>query len=249
MQETRSFLENHLRRQSLWLKEHILWLLDTKVLEESKASTSRLQAIDIGCGPGYVMDIMRTRMNVKGVDIDPDMVAICRSRGLNVIEGSAESIQFNDKEFDVAYCSFLLLWMNDPVKVVREMSRVSRKWVICLAEPDFGARISYPSELAGLDEFLINGIKKDQGDPLIGRKLRGIFRDCGLDADMGIHPGLWDIDRLQGESDDEWKWIEMTAKDELSEDDIDRFKNIWNDALSKKTLFQFSPIFYAFGKK
>jgi SAM-dependent methyltransferase len=195
------------------------------------------------------METMKKRMGVKGIDIDPDMVSMCSSRGLDAVKGSAELIPFDDDSFDVCYCSFLLLWAKEPAKVVKEMVRVSRNWVICLAEPDFGGRISHPIALDGLNELIVKGLRADGADPFIGRKLREIFRKCGIDAEIGVHPGTWGIDRLRKESEDEWRWVEMTLGKVAQESEIERYRCIWQDSLDKGMLFQFNPIFYALGRK
>jgi SAM-dependent methyltransferase len=155
----------------------------------------RPSALDVGCGPGYVMDIFRPALAVKGVDIDGDMVALCKARGLDVKKAPAEKLPFKDGSFDIVYCTFLLLWVNDPAKVLREMARVSRKWVLCLAEPDYGARIDHPAEMADVGK-LVGDVMRDEGaDPHIGRKLRSLYRHAGLEAELGLHAGVWDLRR------------------------------------------------------
>jgi len=244
-----SGLVRHLRRQALWLKESYLWLLKTKILPEHKAREPPAHALDVGCGPGFVMDIFNEFLDVRGVDTDPDMVAMCRSRGFDVELAEAESLPFADEEFDVAYCSFLLMWTQDPAKAVNEMARVSKTWVLCLAEPDFGARIDYPAGLSPLNELLIKGLQKDGGDPFMGRRLRTIFQECGLGSEMGIHPGVWDVERLGREFEDEWRWVEMISGDEVDARELERVRQVWEEALRKGTLFQFNPVFYCLGRK
>jgi len=240
-------LERQLRRQSIWLKDSWGWVLKEKILKSESAGAGRLSALEVGCGPGFVMEIMKQFADVKGVDIDDDMVSACKSRGFDVSKGNAESLPFEDRSFDVSYCSFLLLWVKDPVKVASEMKRVSSRWIICLAEPDFGARIDYPDALSEISKRIIDGIKKDGGDPFIGRKLRMIFSRCGLKAEIGIHPGVWDIDKLRIEMEDEWRFINMTA---VSDNGIpEKLKRSWMKSLEDGSLFQFNPIFYAIAEK
>ncbi len=249
MPSIRGDLERQLRRQSMWLKDSWLWLLETKILGPEHVSTADVTALDVGCGPGFVMEVLAPIMDAKGIDIDSDMVNSCTMRGLEAIQGDGERLPFEDESFDLVYCSFLLLWVKDPASVLNEMKRVSKKWVVCFAEPDFGARLDYPDDLSSLTQLIFKGILKDGGDPFIGRKLRALFSECGMQAEMGIHPGIWGTDKLRIESEDEWKWIEMTAD---AIDDPVKFghlKAAWNDALEKGTLFQFNPIFYAFAKK
>jgi len=157
--------ERQLRRQSIWLRDSIAWIMREKVLDDDGAKT----ALDVGCGPGFVMDIMGEFADVRGVDIDEDMVMTCRARGLDVERASAFDLPFGDGSFDIVYCTFLMLWLDDPLSTLDEMSRVSRDRVLCLAEPDFGARIDYPEDLGPVRNLIIDGIRQRGGDPEIGR--------------------------------------------------------------------------------
>ncbi len=242
-------LDTQLKRQSVWLKESWMWLLENKVLSKEGTSTAGLKALDVGCGVGLVMEILGELLKVKGVDIDPGMVDEARKRGFDVSQGDALSLPYEDSSFDIVYCSFVLLWVRDPVKAVSEMKRVSKRWVLALAEPDFGARIDYPERLAKLTQLIIQGIREDGGDPLIGRKLRSVFSACGLKADIGVHPGVWDLDRLYAETMDEWRWIDMTVNVGGRREDLSVLRTAWIDALKRGSLFQFNPFFYAFAEK
>jgi SAM-dependent methyltransferase len=245
-------LVRQLERQSEWLKESWLWLVDDKITKIRKMRTLVTpisRALDVGCGPGFVMDIMRSEFEVEGVDIDPDMVDICKSKGFRTKQGEAKRLPFKDSEFDVVYCSFLLLWVKDPVKVVKEMARVSNKWVICLAEPDYGARIDHPEGVNGLNSIIANGIMDEGGDPLVGRKLGAIFSKSGLEAEVGVHPGVWNLERLREEFEAEWRFVEGFAKGRVPENELGTIKTAWRKALDEGSLFQYNPIFHAFAKK
>jgi len=243
----RKAMERQLQRQAGWLGESWLWLLRTKVLA---GLPGRPKALDAGCGPGYVMEVLGNELEIEGIDNDPDMVEMCRVRGLNVTRADATQLPFGDGHFEIAYCSFLLLWARDPLTVLREMKRVSKGWVICLAEPDYGGRIDYPSELEGLKDLLAEGIRQEGGDPFIGRRLRALFREAGMECEMGIHPGVWDIARLREESGDEWKWVDFAAaRTRADGKELDEAREVWREALGRGALFQFNPVFYALARK
>jgi len=248
MSDEKADLERQLRRQSLWLKDSWYWIIEHEILSNEPKGRGTL-ALDVGCGPGFVMEALRPILQPKGVDSDRDMVIACRSRGLDAVEGSADSLPFDDGSFDIVYCTFLLLWLKEPRAAVAEMTRVSRKWVACLAEPDFGGRISHPQELESIDPLIEEGIRNDGGDPFIGRKLRSVFRSCGLDAKVGVHPGVWDVGRLRAESEDEWKWVEMTTSGGREDSSLGKARAAWEGSLRDGTLFQFNPIFYAVARK
>ena len=154
---TKDFV-GQLQRQSAWLRDSLLWILQTKVIEPG-GYKSKPTALDIGCGPGFTMELFSTFADVKGVDIDPEMVKESRLKGLDTEEGAAERLPFDDGSFDIAYCSFLLMWVKNPLSVVKEMSRVSRRWVVAFAEPDYGARLDYPSELSAITKLVTEGYR------------------------------------------------------------------------------------------
>lgn len=215
----------------------------------SWAGRGKPSALDVGCGPGYVMEILADMFDVQGIDIDPATVAECERRALNARVADAHSLPFDDESFDLAYCSFLLLWVKNPEKVLSEMMRVSRSWIVCLAEPDFGARIDYPKEFSVLARIAEDGVRAEGGDPLIGRKLRSIFHQCGLDSEIGIHPGVWGIEKLREEAEAEWRYLELTARGNEERARLDELHPLWVRALEDGSLFQFSPVFYAFARK
>lgn len=245
---TQKEMDRQLSRQSMWLRESWMWLLGQRVLKGWRGH-HRPTALDVGCGPGHVMEALWEILDVHGIDIDPAAVEEAKGRGLDARQGDAHSLPYADGSFDIAYCSFLLLWVKDPAKVLSEMARVSREWVVCLAEPDLGARIDYPEELAPIARMVEEGVIAEGGDPLMGRKLRSVFRSAGLDADIGVHPGVWGIEKLREESEAEWRYLELTASDAGSSEALSRLKPVWDRAVRDGTLFQHSPVFYAFARK
>lgn len=240
--------DRQLSRQSTWLKESWTWLLKQRVMR-SWTGPQKPRALDVGCGPGFVIETLSPLLDVQGVDIDPAAVAEGLRRGLDLRAADAHELPFEDDSFDVVYCSFLMLWVKDPVNVLSEMIRVSRDWIVCLAEPDLGARIDFPDQLSVLARVVQDGMKKEGGDPLTGRKLRWIYQSCGLKADIGVHPGVWDIDKIREESEAEWRYVELTAQEGERSVDLSRLKPIWDRALADGSMFQFNPVFYAFARK
>lgn len=229
--------EGQLERQSDWLAEHWRWLLDTKVLP---SLPPRPSALDVGSGPGIAAASLSDRLDVTCLDIDPQAVARCRRRGMQAVRGDARALPFRDRSFDLTYCSFTLLWLHEPGKALREMLRTSRHAVLLLAEPDHGGRIDHPEALRPIRGLVIDGLRSEGADPLMGRKLRALCSSCGVDAEIGIHPGSWDRGRAISEADGEWKWIESTAGEGAAP-----LRDSWNAALAAGSLFTHSPVFYA----
>ena len=50
----------------------------------------RAPVVDVGCGRGEFLDLLRDAdLEARGVDLDLDMVTVCRERGLDVVQGDA----------------------------------------------------------------------------------------------------------------------------------------------------------------
>jgi SAM-dependent methyltransferase len=181
------------------------------------------------------MEVLGDRLSVTGVDLDPDMVAVCQARDLEVVEGNAYHLPFDDGAFDVVYCTFLIMWLDEPGRALAEMARVSRRWVLCLAEPDFGARIDHPEGLADVRDLVVEGFRARGADPFMGRKLRQLYSTEGLRVEVGFHPGVWDI--------------LVKAAPDMDPARMVRIRTAWEDALEDGTAFSFNPIFWAIGER
>ncbi len=240
-------MDKQLRRQAMWLRESWLWLLETKVIGKD-APEGRLSALDVGCGPGFVMDELKGMLAVKGVDVDVDMVTACNARGLDVVEASVYDLPYDDGAFDIVYSTFLLMWLDKPVQALDEMARVSKGHVLSLAEPDFGARIDHPPELADVRDIVVKGFRSYGADPHMGRKLREVYRWAGIPAEIGVHAGVWDSEQLRTEFPDEWDYVERAAhwRNPIR---LARIRESWEKALEMGTMFSYNPVFYALGRK
>ena len=87
------------------------------------------RALDVGCGPGVLAARLLDRLgpgNVCALDPSPPFVAAARERcpGVDVREGRAEQLPFDDGAFDVVLANLVVHFMSDPVGGLREMARV-----------------------------------------------------------------------------------------------------------------------------
>lgn len=241
--------ERQLRRQLDWLSESWQWIMRTEVLMGLSCDGGRPTALDVGCGPGLVMVLFNPSIDVTGIDIDPVMVRSARGRGLDVVHGDALDLPFEDGSFDIVYCSFTLLWVKDPTKALNEMARVSRRYVICLAEPDYGGRICHPKEVADLDGYLTDSLIEEGADPFIGRKIGHMMEIAGLEVETGVHSGVWSPKQMREEAEAEWSSISKAVGNRADKHTITRARSAWDKAVADGSLFLFNPIFYAVGRK
>ena len=237
--------EAQLRRQLYWLRESWSWIMGQRVLRAPERST----ALDVGCGPGLVMELFSPLMDIVGVDIDPAMVRRARGRGLRAVVGDALQLPFADRSIDVVYCSFTLMWVGDAEKAVEEMARVARRCVVCLAEPDYGGRICHPPEVALMDRPLVDSLRAQGADPFAGRRLGRCMEVAGLKVECGVHSGVWSPSGFQRESEEEWASLANDVAGLVDDRTLSETRAAWDRASADGSLFLFNPVFYAIGRK
>lgn len=98
--------------------------------------TAGQRALDVGCGPGALTEQLVARLGsdrVSAIDPSAPFVEACRARfpDVDVRQGAAESLPFDDDSFDAAGACLVVHFMTDPVGGLGEMRRVTREggWV------------------------------------------------------------------------------------------------------------------------
>lgn len=89
------------------------------------------RVLDVGCGPGGLTRELVDRLgpdHVVAIDPSPPFVETCRERnpGVDVREGVAEHLPFEDDAVDASLASLVVGFMTDPHAGVAEMRRVTR---------------------------------------------------------------------------------------------------------------------------
>jgi hypothetical protein len=131
------------------------------------------------------------------------------------------------------------------------MRRVTRPGgaVMALAEPDYGGRIDYPDKLALLGEWQIESLKRQGADPLMGRKLTGLFHKTGLESvETGVLGGQWSESPDWAAWESEWAVLESDLKKTFQDFESWKvIKDLDKSAYEKGERVLFVPTFYALG--
>lgn len=87
----------------------------------------RPKILDVGCGTGANLQMLSQFGAAEGVDVSPDALDFCRSRGLTrVKQGAAEHLPFADAAFDLVTGLDVVEHLDDDIAGLREMRRVLR---------------------------------------------------------------------------------------------------------------------------
>ena len=92
-----------------------------KIIEKYRDS-GRL--LDVGCGPGFFLEVLSDRWQPFGIDISEFAAATARSRGLNVIQGLFDASLFEKEFFDAVTMWNTLEHFTDPMKALLSANAV-----------------------------------------------------------------------------------------------------------------------------
>jgi ubiquinone/menaquinone biosynthesis C-methylase UbiE len=227
-----------LQRQAEMIEPARDWFITTKL------NSPFSSVLEVGCGCGDVLHEFEGDKFSVGLDINREYLMELKTLG---VLGDGHFLPFRNDSFDLVYCHFTLMWFCEPVVVIREMARVAKNWICCMAEYDYGARLDFPDEFSYIRDKLAKGIESDGGDPYVGRKLHGYFKEAGLKAEVGAYCHVMDQEQLLAGLESEWDFIsEFTDMNTTEQNELKRKEF---DSIKAGTRFLFTPIFYAIARK
>lgn len=100
----------------------------------------RARVLDLGCGEGDLLAHLAAtkQVNGYGLDVDPDNIATCIGKGVNVIEQDLDRGlgNFPDSSFDMVVMTDTLQAVRRPDRMLDEMLRIGAECVVTF--PNFG---------------------------------------------------------------------------------------------------------------
>lgn len=214
------------------------------------------RVLEVGSGTGVILaDLARSTPAARvGLDIDLPGLRFHRNHdpAARLCAGNGSSLPFRADTFDIGLCHYLLLWVNDSPAVVGEMARVIHPggWLLCLAEPDYGGRIDYPESLSAIGEQQRESLRRQGADPEMGRRLRSLLADAGLEAlRVGILGAEWIGTQAADEVGAEWSVLRNDLRGQVAEAILDRAEHDDRAAWESGRRVLYVPTFYAFGRK
>ena len=187
--------QRRLRRQAEELRQESNSLFDRIGLRSGG------RAIDIGCGPQGVLDLLSERVGstglVVGIERDDKSVAAARQfaagralKNVKVLQGDAAAVGLPSDIFDLVHARLVLVNIPNAEAVVGEMVRLARPGgMVASHEADYLPHFCDPPLRAWdrlLEIFKIysaaNGI-----DLFIGRRTHRLFREAGL-VNIEVNP-------------------------------------------------------------
>lgn len=231
-------------QQAGWTRDLRAYIFDKIKLNEAN------HVLEVGCGTGAILTELPNHIPLYGLDIDRDALAQCKAHITNasLIRGNALQLPYSNNSFDVVYCHFLLLWVNDPLQALFEMKRVARKYIIAFAEPDYTSRIDKPEELIQLGKWQTQSLKRQGADPGFGARLAESFFQAGMEI---IETGtIQSVEREASAEDWEMEWAvtESDLAGFVSFEDIQKWKRLDKAARERGERILHVPTYFAWGQ-
>lgn len=168
---------------------------DAEIMLDRIGVAEGWSCIDIGCGPGTMIEALGRRVGARGrvvaLDADPVFIEhvrrLAEQRGLRQVEavtGDAYRSELPRASFDLVHARFVASTTDGPEALVREAVALAKPGgCVAFQEPDFATLACHPahpaySELARLLEaaFVAVGC-----DVRLGQRLFGLLRSAGLE--------------------------------------------------------------------
>ena len=176
------------------------------VAERATQAKARGVAVDLGCGPGYLVVEMARRapgLQVTGVDLSEEMLTEAEdyarqhdmSEAVSFRKGDVQQIPFADGSVDLVVSTFSLHHWSDPVAVLDEVDRVLRPGGSFLVF-DLRRDLSAPAWLLVwiVTGFLVEPALRRANEPLASRNASYTPEEAGKMAERSGLDG-WRVTR------------------------------------------------------
>jgi ubiquinone/menaquinone biosynthesis C-methylase UbiE len=152
------------------------------------------QVLEVGCGTGVVLRdlaaLVGSRGYALGVDQSRSLVAAARRLiardprrdRIGARWAIGEQLPFRRPRFDVTLAVTVILHVQDPLRVVKEMARVTRPGGhVAVQDQDFGTVAVAHPDRALTDQIMGGVAARMYEEPYSGRRLPGLLRAVGLE--------------------------------------------------------------------
>lgn len=110
-----------------------------QLLEVYNRVESGSDVLDIGCGNGSLLYLLKTtkKCNVIGIDFTDSQIVVAERRGIKVIKADVEQDNIALGEFDYVLCTELIEHLFDPVRFLKSIRKLLKKdGILILTTPN-----------------------------------------------------------------------------------------------------------------
>jgi 2-polyprenyl-3-methyl-5-hydroxy-6-metoxy-1,4-benzoquinol methylase len=158
------------------------------------------KVLDIGCGNGRLKKVIKSDIELHGIDIDEQRINICKKLGYTSVQcfniDKQDTLPFPDKYFSTVACLDILEHLYDPIKVLSNINKVlDNKGHIIISCPNIGFFLFRILMLLGIfsDIEIPQRIVGSHIRFFTIRRLKNILHLCGFKTKFvyGTTPTPW----------------------------------------------------------
>lgn len=154
-----------------------------------------MRVLDIGSGAGDVSliaaELVGPEGEVVGVDMNPDILEIARTRGreaghenVEFLAGDAQALDLGG-QFDALVGRLVLMYIPDPAAVLKQLlTRLKPGGIVMFQEIDFTISRSYHNPetplFSQLSDWIVEVFERSGANPTMGLELHHLFLEAGL---------------------------------------------------------------------
>ncbi len=152
--------------------------------------TEGWRCVDLGCGPGGILELLSRRVgangHVFGVDMNPNFLEVARAAALANVTLKLDDVYTTDlppASFDFVHMRFVASTAGTPERLRAEAKRLAkRNGVIALQEPDGSTLNCYPAHQAWeeLNDLFLRAFRGVGADVEIAKRLYHVAMQAGL---------------------------------------------------------------------
>jgi ubiquinone/menaquinone biosynthesis C-methylase UbiE len=237
------------QQQAHWTNQLRHYLLSKVNIKTAK------RICEVGCGTGAVLSDpeLSHGMALFGVDINESYLHQASQvfQLTNLCVGDGVNLPYPDACFDLSFCHFLLLWVQDPSSILKEMIRVTHIGgnIIAMAEPDYGGRIDYPEKFRWIGQLQKMALENQGANPEIGRRLSSLFATNKLrNIETGVLGGQWIQPNDSQSLKNEWAVLREDLQGLLPENIMQQYEEMDAQSWRNQARTIFVPTYYAIGQ-
>lgn len=219
------------------------------------------RVVDLGCGPGTLLDAWLERLGPEGelllVDASARWSALLAetlaARDLphvRAVRATAEDVELEPGRYDLVFLRWVLSFVPEPADVLRRIARALRPGGLVAVQDYNHEGVSLFPESEGF-RAVIRATRalyaKVGGDTWVGARLPGLFRAAGLSPVEGLETQVL----AGGPGTPVFRWADlfftrhadsMVAEGVLAPAERDRFAAEWAERRADPDALFFSPI-------
>ena len=235
-------------QQALWTKPIRNYLFNHAGINTES------RVLEVGCGTCAVLSHKPvSHYQAFGLDINHEYLNFANNQfnSLCLTQGDGHLLPYSSDVFDLVYCHYLLLWVNDPKKILQEFKRVGKVGakIMIFAEPDYGGRIDFPPELEKLGIAQTFSLRSQGANPFIGRSLSHLAHSTGLQViEFGVLGSQSMPSMNQDFLESEWTMLYHDLSEQLDESTLKKYRILDQNAWTDGTRVLFIPTFYLYAQ-